>query len=219
MTASTIYNRIENTDWIVWLAGASGIDRHVIRKAANNVNPKDSAQTQAKALRQVLTWPLLASHLEERRNSATASPQILVDIEEIKREVNKPTTRQALIAARLGQGQFRADLEKTWQSACAVSGCEISAVLRASHVKPWSESTNDERLNPENGLLLAAHIDALFDRGLLAFTDDGTMLLSKRISVRDRELLGLSGRLRHSPTEAQRRFLACHRRIHRLESD
>src|SRR5262249_22602703 len=97
-------------------------------------------------------------------------------------------------------------------SACGVTGCRISAVLRASHIKPWSQSNNRERLDPENGILLAAHIDALFDQGLITFADDGTMLISNRVSVYDRKLLRLPGRLRCPPTKAQRVFLGHHRR-------
>ena len=64
---------------------------------------------------------------------------------------------------------------------CAVTGCAISVVLRSSHIKPWADSTNSERLNPANGLLLAAHIDALFDGGLISFENNGTMLASGRV--------------------------------------
>jgi hypothetical protein len=49
-------------------------------------------------------------------------------------------------------------------------------VLRASHIKPWAKSTNRERLNAENGIMLAAHVDALFGRGLMSFADDRAML-------------------------------------------
>jgi predicted restriction endonuclease len=216
VTASTIYNRIENTGWILWLARASGIDTELIQKVADNLNPSDSAQTQAKALRQVLTWRLVTRHLEEKRSPTTTTDRIVADVEEVKKRVKDGTTRQALIDARLGQGQFRADLEKAWQGVCAVTGCRVPAVLRASHIKPWSQSADEERLNSENGLLLAAHFDALFDRGLIAFADDGMMLISERVSARDRKLLGLSGRLRQAPTKGQLRFLRHHRRIHRL---
>ena len=58
---------------------------------------------------------------------------------------------------------------------------------RSSHIKPWCDSTNSERLNPENGLLLAAHIDALFDRGLISFEGGGSMLISGRINREERK--------------------------------
>jgi hypothetical protein len=55
-------------------------------------------------------------------------------------------------------------------------------VLRASHIKPWKKSSNDERLDPENGLLLLANIDILFEKGFVSFDDDGCMLVSKDLS-------------------------------------
>jgi hypothetical protein len=60
--------------------------------------------------------------------------------------------------------------------------CSIAALLRASHIKPWAKSSNPDRLNPANGILLTAHIDALFDCGFISFADDGTMLVSAQIA-------------------------------------
>ena len=59
---------------------------------------------------------------------------------------------------------------RRWEGRCALTGVSIGAVLRASHMKPWVEATDEERLDPENGLLLAANADALFDRYLISFT-------------------------------------------------
>jgi hypothetical protein len=88
------------------------------------------------------------------------------DIDEIRREARtkgtSATTVNRLIDARLGQGKFRSDLEAEWNDQCAVLGLTTRALLRASHIKPWSQSTDSERLDPANGILLAAHIDALF---------------------------------------------------------
>jgi putative restriction endonuclease len=50
--------------------------------------------------------------------------------------------------------------------------------LVASHCKPWRDSSNEERINGENGLLLTPTIDHLFDRGFIGFEDNGTLILS-----------------------------------------
>lgn len=55
--------------------------------------------------------------------------------------------------------------EQRWNGLCALTGCAISEILRACHIKPWKKSSNPERLNPANGFLLIAHVDALFDGG------------------------------------------------------
>jgi hypothetical protein len=122
------------------------------------------------------------------------------------------TTRQALMAARVGQGGFRAALLKLWGRCCAVTACSEVAVLRASHVKPWRLSNDSERLDPENGLLLTANLDALFDVGLISFTDEGKMLLSKRLSPGQSVGLGLPSDLRIPLSARQREYLLFHRK-------
>lgn len=122
-----------------------------------------------------------------------------------------PTTRAALVDARLGQGSFRRALIARWSGRCAVSGCDQLAVLRASHIKPWRASTDGERLDPENGLLLAANLDALFDAGLIAFEDDGQMRVSVSLTLAQQDALGVPAPMRAVPTARQREYLAGHR--------
>lgn len=121
------------------------------------------------------------------------------------------TTRTALMAARVGQGNFRQQLMRRWDSACAVSGCRISAMLRASHCKPWRDSDNGERLDPDNGLLLVANLDALFDAGWIAFDDAGAMLVTGSIPAAEQKALGLPAPLTRAPSVRLRRYLAYHR--------
>lgn len=87
------------------------------------------------------------------------------------------TTRQALIQARRGQGRFRKRVAH-YEYACRVTKVDNPAHLIASHIKPWRESDNDERLAPGNGLLLTPSIDHLFDRGFISFTDEGELITS-----------------------------------------
>lgn len=101
------------------------------------------------------------------------------------------TEREALTQARVGQGPFRIALLKYWGS-CAVTGVSEPTVLRASHIKPWRASSNVDRLNPFNGLLLAAHIDALFDKGFITFEFDGRIRLSPLLAQEDLRLLGIT---------------------------
>src|SRR5262245_42825375 len=100
------------------------------------------------------------------------------------------TEAERLVLQRVGQDIFREALMDLWSGRCAVTGLDQPELLRASHMKPWSNCTNDtERLDPMNGLLLVAQWDAAFDRGLATFTDDGTPPLSQRLSVSARALL------------------------------
>lgn len=107
------------------------------------------------------------------------------------------TESLGVVKLRIGQNLFREALLHYWGGACAVTGVAVPELLRASHAKPWAECVSDaERLDVFNGLLLCAHLDALFDRGLLCFDAHGQGLLSDRIDPRTRELLGLREGLR-----------------------
>ena len=122
------------------------------------------------------------------------------------------TTKKQLIDARIGQGGYRQRLEELWDYKCAVLGITNKRVLRASHVKPWRHSTDKERLDPNNGLLLTAHVDALFDAGLITFASSGEMIISDKVSQSDLEILGLGARLRRSPSAQLEFYLKHHRR-------
>jgi hypothetical protein len=94
----------------------------------------------------------------------------------------RETEREALVRARAGQGIFRSEVIALW-GCCAVTGCVLSQILVASHIVPWKDATNAERLDPFNGLLLTPNLDRLFDQCLIAFEDDGSILLSKNLSL------------------------------------
>lgn len=102
-----------------------------------------------------------------------------------------PTTREALVMARLGQGKFRADLIKRWGGRCALTGLKNVNLMVASHINSWALSDNIERLDVENGLLLAPHIDRLFDQGLISFSDNGSLQISPALNGDDRVIFGL----------------------------
>jgi len=87
------------------------------------------------------------------------------------------TERETLVKSRRGQGQFRTDLLLI-EHACRVTGVNNPAHLIASHTKPWRDSSNAERLDPENGFMLTPTIDHLFDRGFLSFENNGDLIVS-----------------------------------------
>ncbi|MBY0453819.1 MAG: HNH endonuclease [Burkholderiaceae bacterium] len=122
------------------------------------------------------------------------------------------TTVLSTVHARRGQEQFRADLMQVWGGACAVTGLTCNEVLRASHVKPWANSTAPERLDSNNGLLLSANLDALFDKGLITFDNNGQMQISPRLSASHRTALSLPMALRHVPNQQLAVYLDHHRK-------
>jgi hypothetical protein len=134
------------------------------------------------------------------------------DLEAISRRPDlKPTQCEALIQARLGQGTYRRRMLELWNGKCAATGLTIQSALIASHAKRWVDSTDEERLDPCNGLPLMATLDRLFDKHLIAFTPEtGKMLISHRVHEADRAILGIPANLRKIPNERQAHYLKLH---------
>jgi len=102
------------------------------------------------------------------------------------------------------------------EKGCRLTGIEDLRFLRASHIKPWADSTHSERVDGENGLLLAPHADLLFDRGWISFSSNGRLLVSNDLShdVRRRLGLNLDTSLKCGDfSNRQRGFLEFHRDI------
>jgi predicted restriction endonuclease len=119
---------------------------------------------------------------------------VAIDVVEagLEKSVENTTERKALVDSRLGQGQFRDALMRIWSRQCAVTGLDLPSVLRASHIKPWRDSDNRERLDPYNGLLLSPSYDAAFDAGLITFQSDGRVIFSQELSPARASILGIS---------------------------
>ncbi len=124
-----------------------------------------------------------------------------------------PTRTEAVreVTQRIGQDVFRAALMRLWGGRCPLTGIGDPALLRASHMKPWADCASDEeRLDPYNGLLLSALWDAAFDQGLVTFSDAGEAMFSPQLSPEARGRLAPDARpLPLRP--AHRPWLAWHR--------
>lgn len=125
-------------------------------------------------------YPTLYAVLHQAAARARTLPNRVADA--FRRQtasMPRSTEVERLVLQRVGQDLFRAALMDYWQGKCCVTGLAVPELLRASHIKPWAACENDdERLDVHNGLLLAPHIDALFDGGWISFTDDGAMEVS-----------------------------------------
>ncbi len=105
----------------------------------------------------------------------------------------RATEAERLVVQRVGQDIFRAGLMDYWEGRCAMTGLAIRDILRASHIKPWADCESDgERLDVFNGLLLAPHLDAAFDCGLITVMDDAAVVASSALGLSDLRLLGLA---------------------------
>jgi putative restriction endonuclease len=123
------------------------------------------------------------------------------------------TDREAIVRARRGQGVFKQRVMEI-ETHCRITGVNNLSHLLASHCKPWRDSTNEERLNGENGLLLTPSIDHLFDRGFIGFEDSGNLIVSPVAHRPSLQKMGVETKrsVNVGPfTEGQRQFLEYHR--------
>ena len=112
------------------------------------------------------------------------------------------TERSALVQARVGQGMFRSLLRDYW-GGCSISGCEMYSILVASHIKPWRDCDNVQRLDPFNGLLLIPNFDKLFDKGYVTFSDNGKIICSPFLSNSDMTILGINQNIHLSKIDSR----------------
>jgi len=89
-------------------------------------------------------------------------------------------TRRVTVEARIGQSFFRQSVLSAYEFKCCITGLAIPELLVASHIVPWRADPSN-RLNPKNGLCLSAIHDRAFDLGLIAISDDLSLLLSSRL--------------------------------------
>jgi len=143
---------------------------------------------------------------------AVAAPVEELVADTLTQTVPDQTTKEALVKARIGQGRWRRDLLKHWSGKCAVTGLEVEALLRASHIKPWRDSDNRERLDVLNGLMLGPAYDAAFDAGLISFEDSGSIVISPKLPANQLLAAGISDTAKVSSlANAHRGYLAHHR--------
>lgn len=144
--------------------------------------------------------------------------QVQAELSELDPTVVQNTEVLRMVRQRVGQQAYRHAMLDYWGGACAVTGLTLTTVLRASHAKPWAECDDDaERLDVFNGLLLAPHLDALFDQFLISFDEQGYLLIAPQLGAVACSVLGCCPSMRmrwvakeHHPyiTYHRRRFLA-----------
>lgn len=104
-----------------------------------------------------------------------------IELEILARHLEGDPEKIQLTKSRRGQGIFKANVRLV-EDHCRVTGVTNIKHLRASHIKPWSVSSKEEKLDGFNGLLLSPHIDHLFDRGFISFMNSGNLLISKELN-------------------------------------
>lgn len=132
---------------------------------------------------------------------------------DIERKDLPSQEKEQLVKARIGQGLYRQKLIEE-SSECVITRVNDERIIIASHIKPWSVSTDAEKIDHNNGLSLTPTYDKLFDQGFISFEDDGTILISPYISPLNIKKINLShGRKYVIPASDKRReYLDYHRK-------
>jgi putative restriction endonuclease len=175
------------------------------------VNPLPDGATGARSVGDI---PTLHRLLRRAFQLSKSLPnELLHSFEKQVATLPKATEAERLVVQRVGQDLFRKGLLAFWEGRCAITGLAVPALLRASHIKPWADCASDaERLDVYNGLLLAPHLDAAFDRGFITVQDDGTVVVSAALDDESRSILGLEGPLRvRGLSDGHRGYLPWHR--------
>lgn len=186
--------------WLKFLSTSYRIDRNISDEYIDHILSQEKIAMESRtiystkkdltnfksALRAFMTF--IKSDYHKRYENS-----VLQEIDKVKkyRHINE-TERDAIISSRIGQGVFRYGLINYWKC-CAVSGCSISKILIASHIKPWRDADNQERLDVFNGLLLLPNYDKLFDLGYITFDKKGLMIFSKLLPMSERKNIGVNG--------------------------
>lgn len=97
---------------------------------------------------------------------------------------NGQTDRLTTVLTRRKQAFFRRTVLNAYRNTCAISEIAFPELLNASHIVPWRVDEM-RRLDPANGISLNALHDRAFDRGLISFEDDLTVLVSNRLAKAD----------------------------------
>ena len=127
-------------------------------------------------------------------NYSTEIPLSLVADPEQNLNTPSVTERQGLITSRVGQGAYRKSILYRWEFKCAVTNYTKNEILIASHILSWKDSTNDQRLDVNNGILLSPTYDALFDQHLISFENNGKIILSEALLKSNYSDLGVTGK-------------------------
>ena len=170
-----------------------------------------------------LVYPLFISFNQSKQNIPIEYLDAILELigtdEQIANRIEKEIdsfnihgeSREALVKVRVNQGVFRDKLLQRYDS-CCMCGVKNSTFLVASHIKPWSESAPEEKLDVNNGLLMCPNHDWLFDKGWISFDNEGKILISNQLEEVDKVFMNIYDNMKINLTEKNKKYLEYHRK-------
>lgn len=135
--------------------------------------------------------------------------EFISKVEDLPKDIDE-TEREQIIKSRIGQSIFKKKLLKINES-CRLCGVVDERFLIASHIKKWSQSNNQERLDENNGVLLCPNHDSLFDKGYISFNDDGDILISTSLDYQSMTFLNINESMKINMNSHQSNYMKWHR--------
>lgn len=160
-----------------------------------------------------LVSPEHAIELQQLWDTSTSNIQNELDLNDIENIIDSEITeteKKQIIKSRIGQSAFKKALLAV-EKKCRLCGVSDERFLVASHIKPWSQSDNQERLDVNNGLLLCPNHDALFDKGYISFDDDGVILISANLDEAAKVFLNINESMKIAINERRQHYMEWHR--------
>lgn len=143
--------------------------------------------------------------------------ETIVELEEIDTVVHEGHNVTTTTSSRRGQNRFKRFLIKKSQidgvCKCAIPGCNIigEQYLIASHILPWQKSTAQEKVDPNNGLLLCPNHDLLFDIRAFSFDSDGRIMISDKLNDQNIKAFGLNRDIVLDLSEQKSKYMSKHK--------
>jgi hypothetical protein len=203
----------------IWIASVSGkgpwllsVDHSGVA-AENGATPSSFDPGPGLLTLAFATLPELYAALDRTYRLSVSLPDAPLErFRKATANLPRATEAERVVIQRIGQDVFRVALMDYWGRCCPITGITEPGLLRASHIVPWADCNDEQRLDVHNGLLLSALWDAAFDRGLISFADDGMVLANDQLSETARSALGISAAPPlNGLREAHRVNLAFHR--------
>ncbi|MDG4850807.1 HNH endonuclease [Peribacillus frigoritolerans] len=189
------------------------VSRALLEELSINYNPSPN-HTELQALTLKLRWKRL-NNSQVNLLLEKVNPLHNVGFLKLQKDLESPivldkTEKESVVKARIGQSIFKKALLAV-EKKCRLCGVSDERFLVASHIKPWSQSKSQERLDFNNGLLLCPNHDALFDKGYISFDDDGTILISDGLDTETNVFLNINENMYIDINEGQRMYMKWHK--------
>ncbi|TKH33770.1 HNH endonuclease [Bacillus cereus] len=189
------------------------VNRALLEELSIDYNPSPNL-TELQALTLKLRWKRLNNSqvklLLNKVNPLHNESFLLLQKELESPIVLDETEKESVVKARIGQSIFKKTLLAV-EKKCKLCGVPDEQFLIASHIKPWSQSDNQERLDVNNGFLLCPNHDALFDKGYISFNDGGRILISNSLDETTKVFLNINATMKVALNEGQQKYMKWHR--------